>query len=338
MATDNSDAIGRWAFIGCCIGAGIFMLANGIDCRTADTCSTTFFGSGGILGGMGTLGAMVAAVFAARAYFVNRLAAIGTRFQKGAELLGNENSSVRLAALTTLRDAAREDPKHYLSPVVRTITGFIAERDSEFKASYEPFVLPYQPPAKLRPMRSDYGTAEALTVLGKIAPLMPKDISEFGPGERNRLMVHDMYLAGTAVTDSDFSRMDFGNCIFNQVAFRRCNFSGCELNFVSLQIVVFDDCNLTDAILNPHHPWGEMVTTPLHMEELLISDGDLTGATIAGMTFQAYQIGSQTAKRRHLRRFDGGFGFMVRRPSDGGDDGASNGSPYVFRGQPPNRK
>lgn len=232
--SDNSDDVGRWTFIGLCLGAMVFFFANGMQCLP-DNCGMFWGGGKGyaeILISLGTLTAAATAGWLAwRSYLMNARGALSARFQKGVELLGQTAYSANVGGINLLVSVMREDPSTYIGPTTKVLLSFGFERSRTF----------------LEGPQAGVWTAEAESsfeaVLGCAAVAYDRRWPA-GVDIHDYLRVHNICARRTNVFGVDFRRMAFAMCAWERMAFVECNFERVTMEAAAWGQLVFERCDL----------------------------------------------------------------------------------------------
>ncbi len=263
--TDNNEAIGRWLFIGCCIGAAIFIVANGISCEPTK-CASFWIGSGGYIGaiaGIGTLCALVAAgIVGYRTYKANQEIAAATRFQKAVELIGADSSTARIGGIWSALDVAKQFPGRYLGPTFKCLQAVIKEGSDDIRRKVEREHTTWQ---------HKWPTTTSVQIQALVACThvpnanrWPDDLDYEGATE-----VYGGYLARVAFSGLNFRRLNLRDFIMSDVTFIGCDFRDCEISGRLHGNITFRGCDLTNAAFEvcdmngkPFGQWAVFLTAP----------------------------------------------------------------------------
>lgn len=281
---DYSDTFGRGLFVGCCIGAAIFLLANGLDCAPSE-CTYFWLGETGFIGalvGVGTLLAVIAAgVSAWKSYATTLETNAATRFQKAVELMGSENNSSATGGIWSLSDIIRQFPYRYLSPGIHCLLSLIRERSSSFWLDFARFDPEFMGRSDIETTSGNEAAAQAFIACANIPyeHRWPEDIHIDGTVD-----IFGLVLVSEHYDSLDYRSYDISESILDDVIFTKCNFAGCKLQFRLGTEVKFVGCDLTDTRLEPsgldgavpEHPWAE--------EMLSFENCKTEGATVNGRT------------------------------------------------------
>lgn len=278
--TELSDVVGKWLFIGCCIGAAIFLVANGISCEPTK-CQGFWLGSSGYIGAIVstlTLCAVIAAgILGYRTYRSNLEIAAATRFQKAVELIGSESSTASIGGIWSALDVAKQFPSRYLAPTFKCLQAFIKEGSDEIRRRVE-----REHPTWQRHWPATVSSqVQALIACTHVpnADRWPDALDYDGETE-----VYGGYLARVAFSGLNFRRLNLRDFIMCDVTFTNCDFRDCEISGRLHGNIMFKDCDLTNAAFDvsdingkPFPQWAVFLMAP---------GSKLDGATNHGTPFE----------------------------------------------------
>lgn len=289
-----SDEIGKWMLLCILVGYGIALLAYGVQCQGAD-CGQAWFGSSGIVSLAGPGVAAVAVFFAYKSYQTSAGVSRATRYQKAAEMLSATGEVSRAASIPVLRALAREDRKNYYVPVLKTLIEFAAASDDDFKHRLEAFVKVRAQREPITLPRSRMSGNEAVSAIGRIwepyARRMPDELDLIADG---RLVLHNLYLAGSLYAGDEFAYMDWRLTVLHQVDFDNCSFADSVLRIAPQQRVTFRNCNLTNCRFELFDIDGETLTL-ISSRHIVFVGGERTGATVWDRPLDEWAAESQSA-------------------------------------------
>ena len=220
---------------------------------------------------------------------------LNERYQKGAEMLGSDVLSVRLAGIYALQRLAAEHPEQYHLEVMRLFCAFVRlpTKDQVLESGQ----TPTRPGSPLGPRQdvesvidaigSRDGTSMALEREADY-PLDLRGVDLCGGrilnSDLSRAIFHHsnlsgMYLAKTDLTEASFRDADLSKAQFFDVSFTRVRLSSANLSGAMLQ----------DA---------EMVRVNLHSGNL--SDANLGGANLSGSILQDAKLSKASLDRANL--------------------------------------
>ncbi|MDF2982713.1 MAG: hypothetical protein K0Q69_2485, partial [Devosia sp.] len=241
--TDNSDGIGRWLFIGCCVGAAVVLIANGLTCE-ATRCQSFWIGSTGYIGALVSIGTFVAVVAAGvvawRSYKTNQEVAAATRFQKAVDLIGSQSSSASIGGIWSALDVAKQFPERYLAPTFKCLQAFIKEGSEDIRRRVDreyPTWQRHWPATESKQVQALIACTHVPT-----ADRWPDAIDYEGETE-----VYGGYLARVAFSGLNFHRLNLRDFVMCDVTFVNCDFRECEISGRLQGNVIFRQCDLTGA-------------------------------------------------------------------------------------------
>lgn len=272
---DQGELIGRWLFVGMCLGAIVLVGANGLVCAPS-LCTAFWFGEAGYLGTLinacSFLALSVGGFLAWRSYRLSERGALAAKYQAGVQLLAGATEVEQVGGINILIEVAREDEVAFLRPVVKTLLSAIVDKggpvlDQQFLApvSYWPLVT----------------SAEPLLGLTSIqfSSRWPEGSATPGPA----IEAYAAYLDRTNIWGRDFRKISINGGTFRRVTFVKCDFEDCTISGVIYETVIFEDCNLTGATLKLDVWRGTQAT-------FLARDCRLKGATLNGSAVPVEEV------------------------------------------------
>lgn len=227
----------------------------------------------------------VGAWHAARTFQHSRRAEAATRFQKGAEMLGNDSTSTKIAGLYVLRDLARDWPSLYLATVLNTVVSFIAQNDRAYKDTLAFFGGAGGTPI---PKRTDRSTVRALAVLAEMNPGPAGSWPERANTQEGRLLVQELSVNHVQRTGENYSGVDFRHTFIGKVYFIKCDLIGSAMSAHIFDELVFTRCDLAGARLEFYDIQLDKQVDPTK-QQLRIHGGTATGATVNGKPASLWQ-------------------------------------------------
>ena len=183
------------------------------------------------------LSAVVAVFLAMRSYRVHQGAAIANRYQKGIELLGAEVDSAKLGGIELLSSVAKEAPKEYQEPVVRTLKQFLLERCAAVRTACSSEL-------EKSGSKEDLVSIAALSAITrtnfKLRWLDPE-------ADKNGLILRGIRLREARFIGHNFSRILFEETALGEVYFEACNFSETRIYGQCSGIMTFHNCTFKDT-------------------------------------------------------------------------------------------
>lgn len=211
---------------------------------------------------------------------------LGSRFQRGAELLSSDRTTAQLSGMYVLTDLAKEVPDRYMVQVLKTLAGFVAEANaSQWKctglwaAAPVPFAGPW--------ISSDLRTVDALVTIAQLAPPACQWPNHPSISYKNRFVVEQLYACDMFVEEEIFENMHFRRMIGKRVRFYRCSFRNTVLHFATGGDVIFESCDLSDAHIAPTDASLRPVTH-LDTHALQILGCTTPGLKIGGVPYDAW--------------------------------------------------
>ena len=185
-------------------------------------------GIGGIM-----VGAIVAAT-AIRTFRLNVDASISGRFQKGIELLVSKAEAAQIGGITLMSDAARLRPKHYLWPMLNTLTTYLSELSVPDIAKHKKGNPPH--------MRDS-----AIEILETICRV-PRSDRWPNMAPTQVLGLWETYMGRANIKDCDFGRLRFDYPIIVDFDFSDCDMSTAVFAYITIaDRLTFRRCNMRDV-------------------------------------------------------------------------------------------
>ena len=150
------------------------------------------------------------------------------RYQRGAEMLGHNNETVRIGGIDALREVAQQYPDQYVRPAMRLLCSFLgieianAHNVPDFRT------------------RSDLQAAiEAIGIFGP-------DQRGTHHDEHNR---HSVNLSNVTIAHANLSGMNLAGLNFHNSGFVRTNLRGVDFSEADLRRASLDTVDMTNTIL-----------------------------------------------------------------------------------------
>jgi hypothetical protein len=204
---------------------------------------------------------------------------LGSRFQRGAELLSSDRTTAQLSGMYVLTDLAKEVPDRYMVQVLKTLAGFVAEANAAvwkstglWAAAPKPFNGPWT--------SSDLRTVDALVTIAQLAPPGCQWPNHPSISYKNRFVVEQLYACDMFIEEEVFDNMHFRRMIGKRVRFYRCSFRNTVLHFATGGEVIFENCDFSNAHIAP----TDAALRP-------VSHADITDLRLVGCTTAGLEIG-----------------------------------------------
>ena len=166
---------------------------------------------------------------------------LNDRYQRGAQLLGNDDLSVRMAGIYSLQRLAEEDPDQYDLQVMQVFCAFVrnhTEDDESFRRRSE------------RIIRLDKVIPEDVqTALAAVRKRCQLEQSQF------KLPKFTVDLSGAILNGCDLSKMDLSGANLYGAQLNNCDFSESSLSGADVGRANFHNANLNKSILSGARFW-----------------------------------------------------------------------------------
>ena len=244
---------------------------------------------------------------------------LNERYQKGAEMLGSEVLSVRLAGIYALQGLATEHPEQYHIQVMRLFSSFVRfpTKDQSLESEQGPIR-----PGTLMGIRQDVESAlEAIgTRQGRRKCLEERadfrldlrgtNLSEAQilNADLSKAMFHHANLssvsfANTDLTDAFFPYADMSKAQFHDVNFTRTRLSGANLSGAKLQGTAMVRMNLRDVTLSGANLVGANLSESILQNAKLV-DAWLDRANLSCASFLGADLSGAQLVGADLSRSD----------------------------------
>lgn len=280
----SEENVGKWIFVGICIGAALIAVLHGLPIATREW--SFWLGSSGVAGAIAPIAASIAALVAFNTYRTQRSATRSGRFQKGVELLAGRGP-VAIGGLHVIKDLALED-RRYLGPAIKACAALMDDTDQEFKDELRPFFDPAPESTNAEWLPSKMVSAEALSVIAKLRMPTGEWPEEHDIAFNGKIAVYNLYLCDKRFEGDNFSNIELNRIIMSSVEFEKCDFRNCFIYVVIGEGVCFTSCNLDGADITVVSPRGEMLPAPLS-EACLKIVGSAVDCKVNGMSLAEWQ-------------------------------------------------
>lgn len=242
------------------------------------------FGNAGILpfaATIVTIGLLaVGAAHALRTLDHTRRAEAATRFQKGAEMLGSDSLTTRIAGIYVISDVARDWPELYAGTALNTIAVLLMQNDVTYKESLSFFGGAGGLPV---PIRSDRSTPRALTMISQMNEIYQGVWPDRAHCRKGKLLVQELFINHAQRSDEIYTNIEFRHTFIGRWHLNNSNLRGVRMSANISNRFAIADCDLTGAKFNFYEL--DMVTPRLPTKtELIIAGGQIAGATVNGQS------------------------------------------------------
>ena len=217
---------------------------------------------------------------------------LNERYQKGAEMLGSEVLSVRLARIYALQNLATEHPKEYHTQIMRLFCAFV------------------RLPTRDRSLESGQAEIQPGTLLG-IRQDVESIIEAIGSRDRARIATERVAELRLGLRGADLSGAQILGADLAQSMFQHANLSGARLVNVDLteaslvdadlSRAQFYDVNLTGTNLWSANPSGAMLQD-VQMARMNLHNVNLTGANLGRANLSEGILQDATVAKAWLER------------------------------------
>ena len=182
------------------------------------------------------------------------------RFQAAAQMLGHDFNAVRLSAIHTLTDLARENPVRFHIDTVRLLSAFVRQPPVGNSV-----VIQYQSLPKDRAVREDVSTAlfaigsrtsqaaDAEVIHNHRVNLEGYDFAHMNLASWNlsRVMLQGANFYGANLEGTDFTDADLSKCTFSSADVSEATFSNAKLSGANFTRWRLDDGQYTEQLTDP---------------------------------------------------------------------------------------
>ena len=263
---------------------------------------------------------------------------LNERYQRGAEMLGNEVLAVRLGGIYALQRLAEEWPDQYHIQIMRLFCAFVCPPTLGIRQDVEAV------------MQMIGSRAKSRITLERIADFkldlrdahLPK--AQFLNADLSNAMFHNSNLSGanfanTDLTDSYLSCSDLSQAEFYDVNFTRArlwsaNLSGAMLQDADLSRRNLHNVNLSGADLRRAN-LSEAIFQDAKASNALLEGANLSRASFLGADLSGVKFsvgGQQTAQGLTQAQLDDAWADPDNPPELTGVLDAGSGEPLVWRG------
>jgi hypothetical protein len=219
---------------------------------------------------------VLGAWYTARTFEHSQKAEVASRFQKGAEMLGSEQPTTRIAGLYVLRDIVLDWREQYLATVLNTVTSLISQNDHGPKRATRFF----GGPGTALPLRSDSSTLRALALIAELNP-GAKRWPERSARNDGRFLVQEMFAAQLQRTGENYSGIEFRHCFFGEFWLIECDLSDSIMTGQIHDRLVLRNCNLRGTRFSFYVDNASNYVMPTRAQFQVIG-GQHEGATVNG--------------------------------------------------------
>ena len=285
-----------------------------------DSVSTTVRNLGLVIGGViAILLAVWRSIVAERQAETAQQSLMNERYQKGAEMLGNEALAVRLGGIYALERLAVDHPEQYHLQVMELFCGFVRH-----PTRYQRIEFPPEGHEEEGHEEQDDRTlrADVQNVMRLIGSRSPTGISLEQRNEDFKLYLRDANLShlqvrtaklsGAWLTKANLSGADLPNAVLSSARLRQANLSGAKLRHAVLSDAKFWGANLSKAIL---------------------CDANLSGADLCGIDAHSPAYAEPVRGLTQVQ-LDEACADPGNPPNLAGVLDAETGEPLVWRGKP----
>jgi len=177
-------------------------------------------------------------------------ASLGSRFQQGAQLLASDRSTAQISGMQVLATLAAEEPELYRVEVLKALSAFVFEVNA---TKWESKGLWRETPQAFAGEweSSDLRAVDALVTIAQIAPSGCSWPNHPSICYRNRFVIEGLYACDMFVEEEKLDNVHFRRMIGKSTRFFRCSLRNSVIHIATGGNVIFDDCDLTDAIIIP---------------------------------------------------------------------------------------
>ncbi len=190
---------------------------------------------------------------------VSEQSLLNQRYERGAEMLGNEILTVRIGGIYALANLANEEPKKYHIPCIETLCAFVRHPTH---TAMHPIVTPATSPSQSPTIRSDIQAA--MTAIGK----------------RSKEGTH---LEEEKQFQPDLSNANLQGVVLGEINFERVLLTGADLSHAQLQGTKLKHADLRGAMLNHAYLPGAQLD-PAFLSRADFSDAVAPSAVLSGST------------------------------------------------------
>ncbi len=240
---------------------------------------------------------------------------LNERYERGAEMLGNNVLSVRLGGIYALRRLAEEQPEQYHIQIMELLCAFVCNPTKDSSVE-RPLGLHHEFDNYMRTLRAD--VQEAMLAIGSRSSLGISLESSRGI----RLYLRDAHLVYLQVQDANLSCAWLTNANLTDAEIPRANLSSARLRQATLYGAKLRGANLSNAKL-----WDA------DLGRAILQNANLSGTDFCGIDANSQEYGvpvrGLTQTQLDVARAD-----PDNPPKLDGVRDAETGEPLLWRGKP----
>ena len=241
---------------------------------------------------------------------------LNERYQRGAEMLGNNVLAVRLGGIYALKRLAEEHPEQYHIQIMELFCAFVRlpTKENGIESHLE---TAEEQDEQRRTLRAD-----VQDVVRAICSRGPAGISVEQDEEDFKLYLRDANLSYLQVRDANLSRAWLTNTNLSRAVLTRANLSSARLRQANLSGAQLRRANLSDAKL-----WGA------DLSEAILNNANLSGADLCGADAHS-PVHKAPVRGLTQAQMDRARADPNNPPKLDGVLDAETGKPLVWYGQP----